>query len=416
MRRERLFEYQKREEERQADYRRKCKGGEWRSVTSFSSFKRIQYPVTMRAQDCALWPQIPLFGTTLVPVFAIPERLFARVNGFEVRDIPRLIDFSNDTGRIQFTLATQPMEYEGLDYLDTLFEEVMPPTLEEVPLDEIVGRHEVKMWHEAFHEEAKISLWPLVARELADPGLLPQAKRFMDQLAWSYSWLKALGYESVAETIDNLIATDPQQAYEILFTYKNFVTDQSLNPYDMISCFSSDYISRMNKVGGHPKAGSSKTVYPCEIGAFLTKKLTLIPESLESCQILIERYSQEELLPIVNALSDAVRSSKSDIARAKSRELGAIFDSVWSDAQRMRGQMRGIKFAVSTSFIALGFCAGALLEGGAGGITGLLAGLGLQLAEEHIEGPTNKVARKLFEALSPSQTCAVFDFREKHNV
>jgi hypothetical protein len=46
-----------------------------------------------------------------------------------VSEIPELVQLSKETGRIQFTLNTNPTHYEGMDYLDPIFSELKPPML-----------------------------------------------------------------------------------------------------------------------------------------------------------------------------------------------------------------------------------------------------------------------------------------------
>ena len=364
-----------------------------------------------------MWPQVPLFGSTIVPIFPVPETLFAMVHGFEVAEIPKLVDFCKDTGKIQFSIATRPTLYAGLDYLDPILRELKPPSLEEPPLEEIVGVDLVKDWHASFFAEAKIALWPWIERNIEDNlGMHIQMNVHAHQLAWTYSWLKALGFESVTQKIDDAIGVDPKEAYEILRMYKQFVTDPVMDPLGAIVCSSLDYITRMQRIKAGLNSEVKATRFPCEVGAFLIKKLTPVPESFEACRVLIDHYAQSDLFSTVEALSRAVNQSDVELVKAKTADLDEIFTDTWRDAASMTRRISGISYGINVCFSALGYAVGSITYGNLGGTVGLLAGLGFQVADKSVEGISTKASRKIARIITPSHTCTVFDFRQKYSV
>jgi hypothetical protein len=83
---------------------------------SDNRFERINRPVT----DCNAffcfaedrWDQVPYNGTTIIPIEANPSSIFEKFY-FKVSEIPELIDFIKETGKIQIALQDEPTLYEG---------------------------------------------------------------------------------------------------------------------------------------------------------------------------------------------------------------------------------------------------------------------------------------------------------------
>ena len=76
-----------------------------------------------------IWSQIPFAGTLVIPLGVAKKENFLRLHSFDTGDILDLIRLSKETGRIQFTLNTNPTNYEGMDYLGPIFSELEPPML-----------------------------------------------------------------------------------------------------------------------------------------------------------------------------------------------------------------------------------------------------------------------------------------------
>ena len=61
-----------------------------------------------------IWSQIPFSGTTMVAFENCSEKLFFQEHGFEINELPYLIDLAKDYGKVQFFLSKKPTLYEGL--------------------------------------------------------------------------------------------------------------------------------------------------------------------------------------------------------------------------------------------------------------------------------------------------------------
>ena len=49
-----------------------------------------------------IWSQIPFAGTTIIPLNPCSKENFFKEHGFEIKDIPSLIEFVKDTAKAQF--------------------------------------------------------------------------------------------------------------------------------------------------------------------------------------------------------------------------------------------------------------------------------------------------------------------------
>jgi hypothetical protein len=63
-----------------------------------------------------LWAQIPFSGSVIFPMPPATESECEEYF-FAVSDIPEIIRFVKETGKLQFVLSSKPTSCEGLDYL-----------------------------------------------------------------------------------------------------------------------------------------------------------------------------------------------------------------------------------------------------------------------------------------------------------
>lgn len=132
MNREFLQDYEARERELLEKFQRSVLEGKFGSDQIYppkERFVKICEPIAKAgvAPFGSIWPLIPLYGSLVVPIAPKPRETFAQAHGFGARDLDKLIDFCKDTGKVQFVLNTFPTDYEGLDYLDSLLVEIVPP-------------------------------------------------------------------------------------------------------------------------------------------------------------------------------------------------------------------------------------------------------------------------------------------------
>jgi hypothetical protein len=69
-----------------------------------------------------------MYGSSIVNLAPIQQKdLIERYGWGRDIDILNLTELSKDSGRIYFMLTADPRQYEGLDYLDPIFNGLKPP-------------------------------------------------------------------------------------------------------------------------------------------------------------------------------------------------------------------------------------------------------------------------------------------------
>jgi hypothetical protein len=86
---------------------------------------------------------VPFCGSLILLLSPVPREKFERMY-FKVSEIPKIIDFVKETGRLQFALTGRPTLFSGLDYLSEVFEETQPPLYYMFPLLNFENRIEIQ--------------------------------------------------------------------------------------------------------------------------------------------------------------------------------------------------------------------------------------------------------------------------------
>jgi len=74
--------------------------------------EKLQTPIFNLVEDShSFWSQIAFSGTTIFPLHPIPSIQFEQAWNISVDEIPNLIKFVRDTGKIQFVLTAHPNFY-----------------------------------------------------------------------------------------------------------------------------------------------------------------------------------------------------------------------------------------------------------------------------------------------------------------
>ena len=74
---------------------------------------------------------------------------------FKASEIPEVIKFIKETGRLQFVLQNEPSLYEGLGYLDQLFTDLQPPYLRGINLTAFGKESELRKNVDIFYDTFK---------------------------------------------------------------------------------------------------------------------------------------------------------------------------------------------------------------------------------------------------------------------
>lgn len=382
-------------------------------------FINIQRPVSdTTSKGCReeyLWGQIPLCGSLVLSISSLPRSAFEELY-FKVSEIPEIIDFIKDTGRLQIILQEPPTNYEGLDFLDPIFTKLKPPMVIGLPLLLYGDERKIKSASAAFYTLSGIRFNNFMEQVGYDKIGLQSFRFLWESLMKTYVFLK-LGHYSFVDDLENLIVDSPPDAFLLLIACMNFISDPVNNlRYDLLT-FSFEDARRSTLLPQTYKP--QKIRFPCEIGKFLLRKLTYAAQDMRACYNLIDDYDRYDLRKVQESLNEAITENHPDILNKKAEELSEIFDNVWND-KTIPNRIKNIEIGVPVSIAAVG--------GIVAGLPGFFAGGFLsELGFKVVEKATEKYAEKLFgvkgegltERLAKLRTKSyqanIYDFKKKYN-
>lgn len=280
-----------------------------------SSLGEIKYPIVqsephLHAFDGQkIWTQVPFAGTLLVSLFNVPKEMCLRENGFEPSDIPDLIRLSKETGKIKFTLQTNPLEYEGLDYLDPIFQEFKPiAQLSDNTKFGKINENESKKWITEFFEIGSIRyLKELRYNVLKSGGNENFVNSLIDGRASTWERMKILKMDEDIENLSKVMVDEPQNA-EKLFTAYIMITAPIFDPLTNHYNYS---LGRLKAYSVNPYQENANIRIP-EIGKLILKKLVLNPGNYYGCIETIQKYEENDLYKLLRSFEDGVSSKNPD--------------------------------------------------------------------------------------------------------
>lgn len=381
-------------------------------------FVNLQNPVavvvgTDTVKWNAIWSQIPFSGSLILLIQPCSKKAFETVF-FKVSEIPSVIDFIKETGRLQIALNREPLAYEGLDYMDPFFTELNPPYYHMAPSSIFVVERKFQEYVNMFDTLASVKFKRIMKRSMSkiDPFLYEGT---LIQFAVTYALLKAGGY-AVAEDVENLMIDDPESAFILFCACRDFIIDPLTDlRSDLRNCGMQS--ARMAQM--LPSLYRPQPQFPCEIGKFLVKKLTYAAQDIRACYELMDHYDANDLRKVQQALNDGIVTSHPDIVTKSTGELSQILDNVWND-KTIPNRIKNLEIGVPVSIAAIGGIVAGLPGAFAGGF---LSELGFRVVEK----ATEKYAEKLFnvkeerltERLAKLRTQSyqanIYDFKKKYN-
>jgi len=413
MNREFLLNYQANERELFKDFFTKVRNGNFGPDDSYppkNRFKKILDPVATNAYYESIWSQIPLYGSLVICLHPVREDIFAQHFGFNIEDIDNLIDFSKDTGKVQFAIGAPATNFEGLDFLNPIFEELNPPAMVPIPIDSYSSINQVKEDIVEFYTIANIYFKDILNEWGNSQGFsIEQLNKAYEDYCFDYIALKSLGYTEIVEQLEEMLLDDPYEAVDYFNLYATLIVNPKTRAFKAIENFG------INELKNHLIKSKEKTFekhkIPCEVGKFILNKLTYYPESFEACKDVIGRYKQEDLYNLMESLDSGVKSNNLDLIKNNVSEINTVLDNIWNDFT-IKNKLFSTKFGISFGLAVVGNMAGGLP--GLGG--GLLVGLGLNVVDKYVSIKSDSVSEKIVKHFSSNHLCAIFDFKKKYDV
>jgi len=408
MNKEFLSDYHQNEIDRINEYLKKIDTGNTEEVyPPKSRFPKLKEPAALSGiVKGPFWPSIPLFGSLIIPIPPFPEKDFFESHELTKKGFEDLIDFCRETGKVQFVLNGDAENYADLDYLAPIIEELKPPYLLRKPLSHFISADNYNKYTIELETLSRIRsrngtcLYELYPRLESMFKVYPR-ETIITEIRMYYAYFKGCGYDYLIDAFESLILEDSVAALNFLAEYGVLIADNSLD-----SLFKHDVVFSSDELN-YPLYGTPKLY---EVGKFLLKRLTFMPESFDACKDVISRYEQQDLYRVLESLQEAIKNSNADSIREKNIELNTILDNTWHDEQIAR-RIKGLKYGIPISMALIGSAAAGLI----GGLGGFIASLipkainAITVNEESIE----EIIAKL---KTPSYLINIFDFRKKYDI
>lgn len=414
MQKEFLQDYQEDENERIERFRQEIlRQGKLTPETMFppkERFRRLSkpYAVACLPPAASIWPQVPLYGSLIIPIFPTAVRSFSYFHGFDVSDIRKLVDFCKDTGRVQFLLAENPLSYLGLDFLEPIFAELRPPCMCSCSelLDVDTRSDNFRKWRVEFDTLSRIRFLPGLRALAREDGLTREfLLNELDVYGLEYAYLRAKGLDMIADDIENSLVDDPARAWSLLITLGRFIINPKVVVLRAIQTFNKEQLAIATEIAKNYGLAAPRVTMPCEIGTYLMEALTFVPEGIEACRDLVYHYSHRDIQNVMNAINEGAIAKNADIVRLKSDELRVIFDLVWQD-MGVETKMGLAKYLIPVAIGTVGTILSPAL--------GLLGALGFYVAEKIAEDRGESVSERVVKEITPGYAMAIYHFKKRY--
>lgn len=355
------------------------------------------YGDTLR--NTPIWPQIPLTGSLVVVLRPSPESECFAVHGFDANLTEDLVKFSKETGRVQFILNHAAPLYEGLDYLEPIFRELRPPeAITRCPPDKAA------VFRRAFEE------FDAAARPFFLSGLLNHARQFgeepralVNQTMEAYCYLRAFGYDEIANKVLDNVIVDPTRAYALLELAGTFIVAPRANPFPANMAYNTAVLRRAKEKG--IETPTRRMSFPSEIGSFLLGQTTYASSGLDATRDVIAHYEAHDYYRVFDALNDAVVKASPDRILEEKEHVREILEQTWNAGARLHGVAKGVQ-------VGLGFTIG-LLGPVLAGPPGLLATFGVAV-DAAAGGLSEAASVAILKKTVPGRLATVFEFQRSY--
>ncbi len=378
-------------------------------------FAKVQKPVARASFGITsirkIWAQIPFCGSLLLLLPPFPRSIFEKYF-FDVSQIPAIIDFIKETGKLQVVVHPKLERYLGLDFLDPFFKELSPPVIEGPPLTYLADAREIDKATQIFSDLAFVRYVWFLRKNMdrlfspSDYSSPPFHHMLMEERD-TYVRLKLL-QPALAENVENSMIDDPALAFVLLRAYGLFIRSPLIDGLrdDAVNLSLKDAsLAEFLPVHYRPK----DIRLPCEIGRFLFTKLTYAPYGFDACKELIYHYDVHDLTRVEKSLNEAIVANNPNVTNQKAEELSEILDNVWKDKTLPR-RIRGLQAGIPISMAAIGSVA----AGPIGIVGGFLAGLGYSVADKFIDLGTEGLSERLAKLKTKSYQVNIYDFKKKY--
>lgn len=343
-----------------------------------------------------IWSQIAFTGTLIFPLYPYPTDFFKRNGMNSKKEISDLIQFVKETKKIQFVLTHLPTEYKSLKYLEPILKEFLPPSYTRVEKKEFVDLN--KKCADEINFLTQFS--PDYKRWISSPS----GRYLHISDIRSYTVLRHLGFNDIADTYIDHFLTDPEFSGDYIQTAYNLLCHPIIDPLKANPSFSINTIQRARDYNLTTYPSLKCSVYP-EVGSYLMEKCTYYPESLGACKSIIERYEDNDLYKVYSALNKAVNDRNDSSIIQKKDEMSAILDNVWEDTL-IQSNKTGYNIGITITCGTIGYCLG--------GVPGLLTTIGLRCFDK--SNYLDQFSELISKKVASPYMATIYDFKKKYSI
>jgi hypothetical protein len=375
-------------------------------------FIKINEPVTYLSQiNMPLWSVVAFSGSTIIPLYPIEERFFESIYHLKTNQINEIVSFTEETGKIQFILMKDPRDYQGLKFLDPIFQRLRPPKAEGIPPNQFISEKEDKLLFEEYLTLADLGFNDFFEKEFKYNWNRSLVDSNRITFSRNYVMAKAFASATFNQDMEDALVSDFQRFYEIMMALSVFVFDPLFNPLQCTQCLDLEPYREVAEWANREGIQAKNRPFPCELGRLLMEKLMHYPESLEACKQLSAVYKETDVQKLFKAINEGVMLKQPDIIEQRGAELSSVLNNLWKD-QSVTKKINGIRFGVP---LALGIV-GTVSSGLSGSYTGLLSGLGFDALDTLFQLKEESITERIAKAFSSSQQVAIFDFKKRYSI
>ena len=403
-----LEDYSQKEEESYQKFIKNSKNaeqfGQYPSDDRFSSLHAPMMffdPFSYNNYGEKIWTQVPFTPTLVISLRNVREKDCLQYHGFEPSDIPHLIELSKDTGKIQFGLQGDPLEYQDLNYLDDIFTELKPPTFRSLPFEFFTNANNLKHWGVSFDQLGFIRYFTELDKMNAHAGEV-YSRSIQNQHKGIYFSLKILEWTDEIEELENLMVSEPEHA-AMLFEKYAILMNSKFSSF----CPNVNWgLKELQRYDIAPK--KIPNVFHPEIGTHILKKAVLNPSNYHECRNVIDHYDHNQLYSVYESLYRSMQNQHYDDLTNHTETIKEIMDNAWQDGVKLVGRQKTIRIGLD---VVVGMIGYGVTEMIAMGSIGLLSSLGFHVLDSNTPW-SNKISEKLLRKLQPDYLINIYDFHK----
>jgi len=298
-------------------------------------------PYTTLIHGQSIWPQIPLYRTSIIILEPTNKKYFKKIHGFDISDIDNLIDFSKESKRIRFALSESPILYKQMNYLEPIFNECRPPRLQSLPLNHFIDKETESLLRKKYATLFNKS----VIKSIENQCFIKYQKKDRSEMVKKVTKgiisdgikLKLLGHSD--EVFINFLNQYKKENDIISFINNlNTIHGLLLPHFNSIRGTISTSYTQINDIKKYfptlfHNDQNLNIDYSVEIGNFINSKTNIIvPKNLQGVIELNDVYDIYEIHKIMNVLNKAIQKHKIGDYANNITEIYTIFDNVWEEA------------------------------------------------------------------------------------